>query len=83
MEASVAREGIDVASAAREGEATRHRREERRRDIGVRREEKTSQCLWAAVHVSEWAEQVSGVGLLGRIEWAGRKKTPEILPLYY
>jgi hypothetical protein len=79
----VAREGIDAASAAREGEATRHRREERRCGTGVRREEKTSQCLWVAVHVSEWPDQVSGAGLLGRIEWAGRKKTPEILPLYY
>jgi hypothetical protein len=48
-------------------ETTRHRLEDRRRGIGVRREEKTSrreesQCLWAALHVSEWA---------GPSEWSG------------
>jgi hypothetical protein len=85
MEASVVREGIDAASVCvRRGDAASARvREERRRGFGVRREEEDEMRKVSVGCGANGPEQVSGARLLGRIEWAGRKKEPEILSLYY
>jgi hypothetical protein len=58
-------------------------REERRRGFGVRREEEDEMRKVSVGCGANGPEQVSGARLLGRIEWAGRKKEPEILSLYY